>query len=102
VWFYAYDLIGIALVALFAAWNIVSTLARAGNPLPEVVLFTAATIAYIIGRLQGRRRPMFVAAALVVSILVAQWPAGRMRCPAERWLHRLVMATPTVRCSPLV
>lgn len=71
-----YDAAGIALAASFAAWTVVSAVIRAGNPWPQVALLAAATTAYAIGRVQGGRRPVFVPAAVVVSILVGTVVSG--------------------------
>ena len=71
-----YDAAGVALAAAFAAWTVTSAAVRAGNPWPQVVLLAAATTAYVIGRLQGGRQPVFVAAAVAVSILVGTAASG--------------------------
>jgi O-antigen ligase len=71
-----YDAAGIALAAAFAVWTVVSAVARTGNPWPQVGLLVAATTAYVIGRIQGGRRPVFVPAAIVVSILVGTVASG--------------------------
>ena len=71
-----YDAAGIALAAVFAAWTVVSAVVRTGNPWPQVALLAAAITAYVIGRIQGGRRPVFVPAAVVVSILVGTVASG--------------------------
>ncbi len=72
----AYDLLGAALITLFVTWNVVSALVREGNPWPTVMTAAAATAGYIVGRLVGGRRPVFVAAAVVVSILIGTALSG--------------------------
>jgi len=71
-----YDAAGIALAAAFAAWTVISAVVRAGNPWPQVALLAAAVAAYVIGRIQGGRRPVFVPAAIVGSILVGTVASG--------------------------
>jgi len=71
-----YDAAGVALVVAFAAWTVTSAVVRAGNPWPQVALLAAAVAAYVIGRIQGGRRPVFVPAAAVGSILVGTVASG--------------------------
>ena len=71
-----YDAAGIALAAAFAAWTVISAVVRAGNPWPQLALLAAAVAAYVIGRVQGGRRPVFVPAAIVVSILIGTVAGG--------------------------
>jgi len=71
-----YDAAGLALAAAFAAWTVVSAVVRAGNPWPQVAILAATVAAYVIGRIQGGRRPVFVPAAVVVSILVGTVASG--------------------------
>lgn len=71
-----YDAAGIVLAAAFAAWTVVSAAARAGNPWPQVALIAAVTTAYAVGRTQGGRRPVFVAAVVIASILVGTVASG--------------------------
>jgi O-antigen ligase len=71
-----YDAAGVALAAAFAAWTVTCAVVRAGNPWPQVALLAAAVAAYVIGRTQGGRRPVFVPAAVVVSILVGTVASG--------------------------
>lgn len=71
-----YDAAGIALVAAFGAWTLVSGLVRSGNPWPQLALLAAAVTAYVVGRVQGGRRPVFVPAAVAVSIIVGAVASG--------------------------
>ena len=71
-----YDAAGIALVAAFGAWTLVSGLVRSGNPWPQLALLAAAAAAYVVGRVQGGRRPVFVPAVVVVSVLVGTVASG--------------------------
>ena len=71
-----YDAAGIALAGAFAAWTVISGATRPGNPWPQLALLAAAAAAYVIGRLRGGRRPVFVPAAVVVSILVGTVASG--------------------------
>jgi hypothetical protein len=71
-----YDAAGVALAAALAAWTVISAGVRAGNPWPQVALLAVATTVYVIGRTQGGRRPVFVPAAVVVSILVGTVASG--------------------------
>jgi len=74
-----YDALGAALAAAFAAWIVVSAAARTGNPWPQIALVVASVASYVIGRTLGGRRPVFVAAIIVVTILagtVASGPAA--------------------------
>jgi len=71
-----YDAAGIALAAAFAAWLVVCGIARPGNPWPQLAVLGATVGAYVVGRTQGARRPVFVPAAVAVSILVATVASG--------------------------
>ena len=71
-----YDAAGLALAAVFAAWTVISAVVRAANPWPQSALLAAAVATYVIGRTQGGRRPVFVPAAIVVSILVGTVASG--------------------------
>jgi len=71
-----YDAAGIALAAAFAAWTVTSAVVREGSPWPQLALLAAAVAAYVVGRIQGGRRPVFVPAAVVVSILVGTVASG--------------------------
>ena len=71
-----YDAAGVALVTAFGAWTLVSGLVRPGNPWPQLALLAAAVAAYVVGRVQGGRRPVFVPAAVVVSIIVGTVASG--------------------------
>jgi len=71
-----FDAAGLALAAALAAWTVVSAVVRAGNPWPQVAMLAAAVAAYVVGRTQGGRRPVFVPAAVVVSILVGTVASG--------------------------
>lgn len=71
-----YDAAGVALAAALAAWTLISAVVRAGNPWPQVALLAAAVAAYAVGRMQGGRHPVFVPAAVVVSILIGSVASG--------------------------
>jgi len=71
-----YDAAGIALAAAFATWTVTSAVVRSGNPWPQVALLAAAVAAYVVGRVQGGRRPVFVPAAVVGSVLVGTVASG--------------------------
>jgi O-antigen ligase len=71
-----YDAAGVALAAAFAAWTVTSAVVRAGNPWPQVALLAAAVTSYTVGRTLGGRRPMFVAAVIVVSIFAGVVAGG--------------------------
>jgi len=71
-----YDAAGIALAAAFAAWTVTSAVVREGSPWPQLALLATAVAAYVVGRIQGGRRPVFVPAAIVVSILVGTVASG--------------------------
>jgi hypothetical protein len=60
----------------------VSTVRRGVNPIPQLVPLMMATAAYVIGRVQGRRHPVRVAAMVVLIILtmtLASGPRARRR-----------------------
>ena len=71
-----YDAAGVAIAAAFAAWTVTSAVVREGSPWPQLALLAAAVAAYVVGRIQGGRRPVFVPAAVVVSILVGTVASG--------------------------
>lgn len=71
-----YDLLGLGLVTIFAAWIVVTAAVQAGNPLPQVALLAGATAAYAVGRRRGGRRPVFVAAVIVLAILAGTVLSG--------------------------
>lgn len=71
-----YDAVGVGLVAAFAGWTIMSAVMRGGDPIPQLVLVVTATAAYLIGRAQGRRHPVRVAAIVVLVILTMTLASG--------------------------
>ncbi|MFW6039308.1 MAG: O-antigen ligase family protein [bacterium] len=72
----AYDLLGIVLVAAFAAWTVVSAVVRGSNSGPQLAMVAVATAAYLAGRMRGGERPVFVAGAIVASILIVTVLSG--------------------------
>lgn len=72
----AYDLLGIVLVAAFAVWMVVSAVVRGANPGPQLAMLAVATAAYLAGRTRGGERPVFVAGAIVSSILIVTVLSG--------------------------
>ncbi|MFW6034408.1 MAG: O-antigen ligase family protein [bacterium] len=71
-----YELLGILLVAAFVAWTVVSAAVRGADPAPQLAVLAVATAAYLAGRARGRERPVFVAGAIVASILVVTVLSG--------------------------
>ncbi len=74
--FEPYDLVGIIVVASFAAWTALSAVARNANPAPQLAMLAVATAAYLAGRMHGSSRPVFVAGTLVSSILLVTVLSG--------------------------
>lgn len=71
-----YDLLGILWVGAFVAWTVVSAAVKGADPAPQLAVLTVATAAYVAGRARGRERPVFVAGAIVISILVVTVLSG--------------------------
>jgi O-antigen ligase len=71
-----YDRVGLALVAIFAGWSVLSAVVAGGNPWPPLALTAAATAVYAGGRTWGSRDPVLVSALIVFGILVSVVVAG--------------------------
>ena len=71
-----FDLVGVGLVAAFAAWSVLSSQVRGGDPFPQVALVAATATTYAIGRAQGKRYVAMVAAVVAIGILIAAIASG--------------------------
>lgn len=71
-----YDLLGTGIVVALLGWTFVSAVARAANPWPQALLIAGTATAYAVGRILGGRRPVFVPAAVVASILIGVAVSG--------------------------
>jgi O-antigen ligase len=72
-----YDRLGVALATTFAAWTVISGVARSGNPWPQVALIVATAATYVVARTKGSHHLVFVASAIVVAIVIAVALSGR-------------------------
>ncbi|HEY9379410.1 MAG TPA: O-antigen ligase family protein [Jiangellaceae bacterium] len=71
-----FDLLGIGLIVAFAAWTVVSAVARDGKAVPQVFVLVITAVGYVLGRLLGGSYPVPVATVVAVGILVSAIAAG--------------------------
>ena len=68
------DLLGALLVASFAAWILIGSIAAGGSPRGLLVLAAGSVVAFVLGRLLGTLYPRVAIAVVVVAgVIVAAW-----------------------------
>jgi O-antigen ligase len=71
-----FDLLGIGLIAAFAAWTVLSGVINDGTPFPQVALVATTGAGFVFGRVLGGRQPVQLAMAVALGILAAAVAGG--------------------------